>query len=161
MKQQSGFTLIELIVVIVVLGILTATALPRFVNLATDARIAKMNEVAGSLRTAAALVNGVVNAENLTSGTFAGAATVTLADGTVVTIAGGYPVASANGIVSAINSSDIYFSYGASIVTFAPDSNHTNCAVTYSQTVYTSAPVVSSLSVDRINNGANAVSYCS
>jgi MSHA pilin protein MshA len=49
MKQQSGFTLIELIVVIVILGILAATALPKFVDLKDDAEKAAVAGVAGGL----------------------------------------------------------------------------------------------------------------
>ena len=53
--RQTGFTLIELVMVIVLIGVLAAVAIPKFVDLGSDARAAALAGVAGSLSSAAAI----------------------------------------------------------------------------------------------------------
>lgn len=68
MKQQTGFTIIELIVVIALLGILGAVALPRFINVTEDAHRASVQGTAGALASAVALVRAQAIVENTTTG---------------------------------------------------------------------------------------------
>jgi len=57
-SAQAGFTLIELIVVIVILGILAATALPRFMDMGGEARVASLNAAVGSVKSTVAMLHG-------------------------------------------------------------------------------------------------------
>ncbi len=75
-KQQSGFTLIELIVVIVILGILAATAVPKFVDLSTDAKKAAGQGYAASLNSACAMRFAQVKAGSSGISAFADATAV-------------------------------------------------------------------------------------
>ena len=93
-KSNSGFTLIELIVVIVILGILAVTAAPKFIDLQSDARLATINGVRAALNSAVSLVHGkalVKNQDKELNGTVS-------INGTDVTTKYGYPKADLDSI---------------------------------------------------------------
>ena len=66
MQNKHGFTIIELIIVIVILGVLSVTAAPFFIDVSTDARLAKLDALEGSMRSASSMVNYKARIENKT-----------------------------------------------------------------------------------------------
>lgn len=149
MKRQGGFTLIELVVVIVILGILAVTAAPKFLNLQKDARKSSLQGLKGAMTGAAGIVygkaaiNGVEGQENPTD-TVEG-----------INVKFGYPKATSTGIELAVTGLAGDWSSAVSGATFlstfeagslsANEIYNTECYVTYTEatgTDVTSAAVV-------------------
>lgn len=120
MKKQTGFTLIELVVVIVILGILAVTAAPKFLNLQSDARVSVLKGLRGAIKSAddqvyaKAAIQGV---ESLSQ------ATVSLPGYTVRTIFGHAAPSGNKTTVGIIGEGDIALVDGLENLPFSPSDN--------------------------------------
>jgi MSHA pilin protein MshA len=139
-SNSRGFTLIELVVVITILGILAAFAVPRFIALDTQARIATVNGLAGAAKSAAALARSLAMATG-------NPATVAMEGAASVTLTNNYPDGTATGIGAAVNTNaaDFTFTPGAAAgaATWAKVGAPGICTVVYTPpTVAGTAPTV-------------------
>ncbi len=143
MKRQGGFTLIELVVVIVILGILAVTAAPRFLNLQDDARAASLQGLKGAIDGAAGIVYGKAAIEGKEA---SAAASV---EG--ITTAYGYPTADTAGIGAAViglsEDWDTATSGSSLVITFEDAASATTCYVQYSPATGTGVSQAASTTV--------------
>ena len=144
MKRSAGFTLIELVIVIIILGILAVTAAPKFLNLQSDARASTLSGMKAAMESASSLVYSkavLAGYEKDASGknVSAGATTVSLVYG--------YPAATSAGIGNALEintTTDWTVSSATGSYVIYPTGAPATCTVTFTDATSTARPTITS-----------------
>jgi len=150
MEKQKGFTLIELVMVIVILGVLSAVALPKFANLSQDARHASLVAAHGTVLSAM----NIVHSKAIVDGKETLASSTIELEGATLDIVYGYPSRGTNeseGIAVAAGIADSFLiTYGGGVAANIHFDGYNQCKVLYREATATGPATITS-PVDKSN----------
>lgn len=146
--RNHAFTLIELVIVIAILSVLAAVALPKFAAIQAEARLAKMNGALASVKAAAAMAHAQLLARGFAADHNMDVASSSIViEGTPVGFVNGYPDASQIADIAGLLAPDYVLPMaGGSEQSIAPDANHTgqgglpDCTVVYREALSNRQP---------------------
>ena len=143
MRKQKGFTMLELIIVIVITGILGALLVPRIAAFDNQARLSAITSLQGALWSAVSITHQQAILSNQT-----GATGIIALEGQTINLVYGYPTRAAGGIDVAVNTLNGFgYTAATGIFDFSP-TPRANCAVNYAEpTAINTAPTITATTV--------------
>ncbi|MEC6832485.1 prepilin-type N-terminal cleavage/methylation domain-containing protein [Photobacterium toruni] len=152
MKHKLGFTLIELVIVIVILGILAMIAAPKFMNIQSDARKADLQQLAATLKSTIATVNAKAMIEGKET------ALSDTVDG--ISIANGYPTATKNGIVKSLTLSNSWYYRTVDMNDMLSESSYAGWLLSKGIKIETGMMIFSLKNLSNLSNTATLDNHC-